>query len=147
MDEESPLLATSFPNPDTIQSSPSSPSPSRLYPQFLVRLRYYVPVFGWLPSYDIANLKDDIIAGMTVATLIIPQALSYASSLVNLPPLLGLYSAFIPQIVYSMLGTSRQLAIGFDDSLILGRKLWLVFWLEVVLENLHNGEMEILLNP
>lgn len=58
------------------------------------------------------NLQNDIIAGLTVAFLIIPQSLSYAQALVNVPPVLGLYSAFITQFVYAILGTSRQLAVG-----------------------------------
>ncbi|EGF81367.1 hypothetical protein BATDEDRAFT_1263, partial [Batrachochytrium dendrobatidis JAM81] len=74
---------------------------------------YYVPVVGWLPKYDVMlNLQGDIMAGITVAFLIIPQSLSYAQALVQVPPVFGLYSAMIPLIVYSLLGTSRQLAVG-----------------------------------
>ncbi|KAJ1552100.1 hypothetical protein HK405_012668, partial [Cladochytrium tenue] len=49
---------------------------------------------------------------MTVACLLIPQALSYAQALVKIPPVYGLYTCFVPLIVYSMLGTSRQLGVG-----------------------------------
>ncbi|KAJ3162548.1 Solute carrier 26, partial [Irineochytrium annulatum] len=77
------------------------------------RVRYYVPVIGWLPSYSIRdNLQGDCIAGLTVACLLIPQALSYAQALVNIPPVYGLYTCFVPLIVYSLLGTSRQLGVG-----------------------------------
>ncbi|KAH6599947.1 hypothetical protein BASA82_000735 [Batrachochytrium salamandrivorans] len=89
----------------------------RNWPQFWIffrtRMRYYVPVVGWLPRYDLlANLQGDIMAGITVAFLIIPQSLSYAQALVQVPPVFGLYSAMIPLITYSLLGTSRQLAVG-----------------------------------
>ncbi|KAL5033923.1 hypothetical protein BDV3_003553 [Batrachochytrium dendrobatidis] len=112
-------------NDDQEQWSPSAGTtmhiPSihghRTWPQFWVffrtRLRYYVPVVGWLPKYDVMlNLQGDIMAGITVAFLIIPQSLSYAQALVQVPPVFGLYSAMIPLIVYSLLGTSRQLAVG-----------------------------------
>ena len=78
---------------------------------FTIRARYYIPVFGWLPKYEFHQLQYDVIAGVTVAFLIIPQSLSYAQALVNVPPVLGLYSAFITQFVYSCLGTSRYILL------------------------------------
>ncbi len=112
--EETPLLTTFFPNPDLSQpTSPTSLSSwmaldrQELWKHFRIRLRYYIPIFGWLPKYEFEQLQGDIMAGLTVAFLIIPQSLSYAQALVNVPPLIGLYSAFIPQIVYAILGTSR----------------------------------------
>ncbi|KAJ3250693.1 Solute carrier 26 [Boothiomyces macroporosus] len=98
-----PLLHTTFPS---IQQE------TDLWHTFRVRLRYYIPILGWLPKYNLENLQSDLIAGFTVAFLIIPQSLSYAQALVNVPPVLGLYSAFIPQLIYAILGTSRQIAIG-----------------------------------
>ncbi|KAJ3271060.1 Solute carrier 26 [Terramyces sp. JEL0728] len=98
-----PLLHTAFPS---IQQDKD------LWRTFRVRLRYYVPILGWLPKYNLENLQSDLIAGFTVAFLIIPQSLSYAQALVNVPPVLGLYSAFIPQLIYAILGTSRQIAVG-----------------------------------
>ncbi|KAI9366042.1 sulfate transporter family-domain-containing protein [Zopfochytrium polystomum] len=80
---------------------------------FWTRLRYYVPILSWLPTYSISkNLEGDVVAGMTVACLLIPQALSYAQALVKIPPVYGLYTCFVPLIVYSILGTSRQLGVG-----------------------------------
>ncbi|KAJ3213466.1 Solute carrier 26 [Dinochytrium kinnereticum] len=80
---------------------------------FWTRLRYYIPVIGWLPQYNIVeNLQSDIIAGITVACLLIPQGLSYAQALVKIPPVYGLYTCLVPLIIYSLLGTSRQLAVG-----------------------------------
>ncbi|KAJ3305438.1 Solute carrier 26 [Kappamyces sp. JEL0829] len=122
--EESPLLQTSFPNPEELENTPvQSPAilslahwtgmeKSEMWRHFQTRIRYYIPIVGWLPRYKVQDLQYDITAGITVAFLIIPQALSYAQALVNVPPLLGLYSAFIPQFVYAILGTSRQLAVG-----------------------------------
>lgn len=83
-----------------------------LWTTFRTRLRYYVPVFRWLPHYSMDGFGHDFIAGLTVACLIIPQSLSYATALAHLDPIHGLYSAFIPGIIYSIFGTSRQLSVG-----------------------------------
>ncbi|KAJ3148048.1 Solute carrier 26 [Geranomyces michiganensis] len=80
---------------------------------FRTRLRYYVPVIGWLPQYRIRKyLRADIISGITVAFLLVPQGLSYSQALVRLPPVHGLYTSSIPLFIYAFLGTSRQLGIG-----------------------------------
>lgn len=65
----------------------------------------------WLPQYNLNKLKSDVLAAVTVVVMLIPQAVAYAS-LAGLEPRFGIYSAAIPNIVYALLGTSRQLAIG-----------------------------------
>ncbi|KNC96600.1 sulfate permease [Spizellomyces punctatus DAOM BR117] len=86
---------------------------SAYYKAFQTRLRYYVPVIGWLPKYNFRrNLQSDLIAGITVAFLLVPQGLSYAQALVKIPPIHGLFTASIPLLVYGFLGTSRQLSLG-----------------------------------
>ena len=82
------------------------------YRDFKMRLRYYIPIVGWFPKYEFQQFQNDLIAGLTVASLIIPQSLSYAQALVRVPPVLGLIAAFTTQFIYAMLGTSRQLAVG-----------------------------------
>ncbi|RWW12678.1 hypothetical protein GW17_00023647 [Ensete ventricosum] len=57
--------------------------------RFLMGLKYFFPVLEWLPSYDHTTLKSDLVAGITIASLAIPQGISYAK-LANLPPILGL---------------------------------------------------------
>ncbi|XP_052147692.1 sulfate transporter 3.1-like [Oryza glaberrima] len=74
-------------------------------------LRYVFPFMEWAPSYTLGTLKSDLIAGITIASLAIPQGISYAK-LANLPPVLGLYSSFVPPLVYAMMGSSRDLAVG-----------------------------------
>ncbi|KAG0005010.1 hypothetical protein BGZ65_012170 [Modicella reniformis] len=54
----------------------------------------------------------DLMAGLTVACLIVPQSLSYATALAHLDPVHGLYSAFVPGVLYAIFGTSRQLSVG-----------------------------------
>ena len=74
-------------------------------------LKQFFPILNWLPSYKRSYLKDDLIAGVTVAILLIPQGMAYAL-IAGLPPIYGLYAALTPQIIYAILGTSRQLAVG-----------------------------------
>ncbi|KAG8073562.1 hypothetical protein GUJ93_ZPchr0006g43820 [Zizania palustris] len=74
-------------------------------------LRYVFPIFEWAPAYTLGTLKSDLVAGITIASLAIPQGISYAS-LANLPDILGLYSSFVPPLVYAMMGSSKDLAVG-----------------------------------
>ncbi|XP_042408353.1 probable sulfate transporter 3.3 [Zingiber officinale] len=87
-------------------------------------LRYLFPVLDWLPYYNLSFFKSDLIAGLTIASLAIPQGISYAK-LANLPPIIGLYTSFVPPLVYSVLGSSRDLAVGPVSiaSLIMGAML------------------------
>lgn len=77
----------------------------------LLGLQFLFPVFQWGPDYTLALFKSDIVSGLTIASLAIPQGISYAK-LANLPPIIGLYSSFVPPLIYSILGSSRHLAVG-----------------------------------
>ncbi|XP_042480033.1 probable sulfate transporter 3.5 [Macadamia integrifolia] len=74
-------------------------------------IKYFIPVFQWLPNYNFRLFLYDILAGITIASLAIPQGISYAK-LANIPPIIGLYSSFVPPLVYSIFGSSRDLAVG-----------------------------------
>ena len=69
------------------------------------------PILDWILKYKPEYFKDDLLAGITVAILLIPQGMAYAL-IAGLPPVYGLYAALTPQIVYTIMGTSRQLAVG-----------------------------------
>ena len=73
--------------------------------------RHPFPILQWLPQYKREFLKGDMAAGITVGILLIPQGLAYAL-LAGLPPVYGLYAALTPQVVYALMGSSRQLAVG-----------------------------------
>ncbi|XP_022992190.1 probable sulfate transporter 3.4 [Cucurbita maxima] len=77
----------------------------------ILGLQSLFPVFEWGPGYTLALFKSDIVSGLTIASLAIPQGISYAK-LANLPPIIGLYSSFVPPLIYSILGSSRHLAVG-----------------------------------
>ena len=74
-------------------------------------LKKFFPILTWLPNYSGSTFKSDFIAGITVSVLLIPQGMAYAL-IAGLPPIYGLYAALSPQIIYAILGTSRQLAVG-----------------------------------
>jgi sulfate transporter 4 len=70
------------------------------------------PCFRWIRTYRWSEyFKLDLMAGITVGIMLVPQAMSYAK-LAGLPPIYGLYSSFVPVFVYAIFGSSRQLAIG-----------------------------------
>lgn len=84
-----------------------------------MKLQSIVPILDWLPNYKKAWLKGDINAGLTIGVMLIPQGIAYAM-IAGLPPIYGLYTALIPQIIYAIFGTCRQLSVGpvAMDSLI-----------------------------
>ena len=88
------------------------------------KLNQLVPIFEWLPGYQRAWLKGDVVAGLSVSVLLIPQGLAYAM-IAGLPPIYGLYAGLVPQVVYAIFGTSRQLAVGpvAMDSLLVAATL------------------------
>jgi sulfate permease, SulP family len=78
----------------------------------LHRLLPYTPFTRWLGELrDGAVLRADVIAGITVAMVLIPQAMAYAQ-LAGLPVFYGLYAAFLPPAIAALFGSSRQLATG-----------------------------------
>jgi SulP family sulfate permease len=81
-----------------------------------------LPIVGWLRNYQRADLGPDLVAGLTTAVMLVPQAMGYAL-LAGLPPIHGLYAAVAPLIFYAVLGTSRHLAVGpvaMDSILVAG---------------------------
>ncbi|KAJ4878750.1 Sulfate transporter 1.2 [Raphanus sativus] len=79
--------------------------------QFMLGLQSVFPVFDWGRSYNLKKFRGDLIAGLTIASLCIPQDIGYAK-LANLDPKYGLYSSFVPPLVYACMGSSRDIAIG-----------------------------------
>ncbi|XP_032674737.1 solute carrier family 26 member 10 isoform X2 [Odontomachus brunneus] len=71
-----------------------------------------MPAITWLGSYNWnENILPDIISGLTVGIMHIPQGMAYAL-LGNLPPVVGIYMAFFPVLVYFFFGTSKHISIG-----------------------------------
>ena len=72
--------------------------------------RSLLPAAGWLARYQRAWLAPDVVAGLTTAAVVIPKAMAYAT-IAGLPLQVGLYTAFVPLIVYAALGTSATLSV------------------------------------
>ncbi|KAK4781199.1 hypothetical protein SAY87_017305 [Trapa incisa] len=92
--------------------------------KLFLALQYFFPILQWAPEYGIGPFRSDLVSGITIASLAIPQGISYAK-LANLPPIVGLYSSFVPPLIYSVLGSSRHLAVGPVSiaSLVMGSML------------------------
>src|SRR4051794_22232911 len=75
-----------------------------------------VPLAGQFRSYDRARLRGDLIAGVTVATLIVPKNLGYAG-IAGIPLQNGLYAAAAGALLYGIFGTSRQISMGPSSGL------------------------------
>src|ERR1044072_2847952 len=61
-------------------------------------------------------LRFDVIAGLTAAAVVLPQAMAYAT-VAGLPVAVGLYTAFIPMVIYALLGSSRVLSVSSTTTL------------------------------
>ncbi|WP_439132730.1 SulP family inorganic anion transporter [Polaribacter sp.] len=84
-----------------------------------MNIKKVIPILEWLPNYNTSLFKGDLVAGITVGIILIPQGIAYAL-IAGLPPIYGLYCALVPQVMYAIFGSSRQVAIGpvAMDSLI-----------------------------
>ncbi|MCA9564407.1 MAG: hypothetical protein KC561_13015, partial [Myxococcales bacterium] len=88
--------------------NPKSTHPLR---SFLRSLRTAIALPHWIRKYQVSNLKWDLVGGVTVGMVLVPQSMAYAV-LAGLPPAHGLYGSMIPLLVYALLGHGRQVAFG-----------------------------------
>jgi len=76
-----------------------------------IGIKRYIPILSWLPRYDRSWLTADVIAGLTLWGLVVPEAMAYAG-IAGLPPQAGLYTLLAALLIYALLGTSRHLVVG-----------------------------------
>ncbi len=74
-------------------------------------MQKFIPILQWLPNYKKGNFLKDLIAGLTVGIILVPQGMAYAM-IAGLPPVYGLYAALIPVLMYMVLGTSKHVSVG-----------------------------------
>ena len=74
-------------------------------------MKQYFPFLSWLATYNKQQFSSDLLAGLTVGVMLIPQGMAYAV-IAGLPPIYGLYASTVPLFIYAIFGTSRQLAVG-----------------------------------
>uniref|UniRef100_A0A0E0LUR5 STAS domain-containing protein n=1 Tax=Oryza punctata TaxID=4537 RepID=A0A0E0LUR5_ORYPU len=102
---------------DTLRETFFHDNPLRQYKdqsgsaKFMMALQFLFPIFEWGRSYNLSKFKGDLIAGLTIASLCIPQDIGY-SKLANLDAQYGLYSSFVPPLIYAAMGSSKDIAIG-----------------------------------
>ena len=72
-----------------------------------MNIKKIIPILEWLPNYNSSRFKGDLIAGVTVGIILIPQGIAYAL-IAGLPPIYGLYCALLPQIMYAIFGSSSM---------------------------------------
>src|SRR6185437_9179444 len=106
-DERRPVMSTIAP------TAPAGPGHER---QRGGKLRRLVPGLGVIASYRRAWLAQDIVAGVVLTTLLVPQGMAYAE-LAGLPPITGLYTSIMCLLAYAVFGPSRILVLGPDSSL------------------------------
>src|SRR3954462_2828316 len=75
-----------------------------------------VPAVRWLSAYRLRWLPKDLVAGLILTTLLVPQGMAYAA-LAGLPPITGLYTSILCLATYAVFGPSRILVLGPDSSL------------------------------
>ena len=75
-----------------------------------------LPILGWVRHYDRSWLRADLVAGVTVAALIVPKNLGYAG-IAGIPLQNGLYAAAAGALLYAVFGTSRQISMGPSSGL------------------------------
>jgi SulP family sulfate permease len=74
-----------------------------------------LPVLSWLPGYRRDWLLPDVLAGLAVWAVMVPESMAYAG-IVGVPPIMGLYTIVPPLVAYALLGTSRLLVVGPDTA-------------------------------
>jgi len=74
-------------------------------------LKRFVPLLAWLPDYDRSAIPFDVLAGLTLWGLVVPEAMAYAG-IAGLPPQAGLYTLLASMLIYALFGTSRHLSLG-----------------------------------
>ncbi len=77
----------------------------------ITAIRAWIPILQWLPAYQKSWLRPDLIAGVTIGALLVPQAMAYAT-LAGVPPEYGLFAAPLALAAYAAFGTSRHLVVG-----------------------------------
>ncbi|KAM0851204.1 hypothetical protein ACQ4PT_052576 [Festuca glaucescens] len=100
-------LKETFFSDDPLRPFKDQPKSKKLW----LGLQHVFPMLDWGRHYTLGKFKGDLIAGLTIASLCIPQDIGYAK-LAGLLPAYGLYSSFVPPLIYALMGSSRDIAIG-----------------------------------
>jgi high affinity sulfate transporter 1 len=97
------------------QSGSSGGTVALIQPSSTSTARRLLPVLGWILGYQRAWLLPDVLAGLAVWAVMVPESMAY-SGIVGVPPIMGLYTIVPPLIAYALFGTSRLLVVGPDTA-------------------------------
>jgi high affinity sulfate transporter 1 len=75
----------------------------------------FLPILDWMPGYRRDWLMPDVLAGLALWAVMVPEGMAYAG-IVGVPPIMGLYTIVPALLAYALLGTSRQLVVGPDTA-------------------------------
>lgn len=81
-----------------------------------MKMHSLVPSLGWIRTYNTRLIRADLLAGVTVAAIAVPEDMAYAA-MAGLPPQIGLYASMISLLIYALLGTSSKLSYGPTSAL------------------------------
>jgi len=79
-------------------------------------LRSLFPIINWMPKYERGWLRADLMAGLAVWAMTVPQVLAYAN-IAGVPPVYGLYTVPLAMAAYAIFGTSRTLSVGPESAI------------------------------
>jgi MFS superfamily sulfate permease-like transporter len=77
---------------------------------------FHIGLPDWIRNYQKEWIRWDVVAGLTAAAVVIPKAMAYAT-VAGLPGQVGLYTVFLPMVIYAALGTSRPLSVSTTTTL------------------------------
>src|SRR3974390_2006472 len=75
----------------------------------------WLPILDWISGYQRDWLLPDVLAGLALWAVMVPEGMAYAG-IVGVPPIMGLYTVVPPLLAYALLGSSRQLVVGPDTA-------------------------------
>jgi len=85
---------------------------------FIGILKRYLPISDWLPAYKKSFIRWDLVAGITLASFVLPESMAYAT-LAGVPTYYGIYCCLAGGLIFALFTTSRQIAIGPTSSISL----------------------------
>jgi high affinity sulfate transporter 1 len=109
-------MSTPVASPPTPTATPRQTPASKLLPPRRAGLAYWLPGVTTLRTYRRAQLRGDLVAGLAVTALLVPQGMAYAE-LAGLPAVTGLYTTVLALLAYAVFGPSRILVLGPDSAL------------------------------
>jgi sulfate permease, SulP family len=74
-------------------------------------VKEHIPILEWLPKYEAKNFRWDLVAGITLASFVLPESMAYAT-LAGVPTYFGIYCCLAGGLIFALFTTSRQVALG-----------------------------------